>query len=134
LLNYIVTANPGSINMIDQSYTGSGNNGFLAIDETVATGSFGGSVVAYSHLELSDLTDPPAETVQGDSLNVDPSQSVLYVTKDIAFGVASPNGGTVTVLQVEQSFHQVPEPSVALLGSLGAVFLLFVKSRRHASR
>ena len=133
-LNYIVTANTGTINMIDQAYTGSAINGFLAVDETAATGAFGGMVVGYSHLEVGDFTDPPAETVQGDNLIINPSQSVLYVTKDIALAVISPNGGSITIDQVEQSFHQVPEPSAMLLGSLGAGLLLFLKSRRQARR
>jgi hypothetical protein len=134
LLKYIVTANPGAINMIDQSYTGSATNGFLAVDETVATGSFGGIIVGYSHLEVGDFTDPPAETVQGDNLIINPSQSVLYVTKGVNFAVISPNGGSITIDQVEQSFHQVPEPSAMLLGSLGGGLLLFLRLRRQARR
>jgi PEP-CTERM motif len=134
LLNYIVTANPGAINMIDQSYTGRAQNGLLAVDETAATGAFGGIVVGYSHLQAGDFTDPPAETVQGDNLIINPSQSVLYVTKDIALAVISPNGGFITIDQVEQSFHQVPEPSTMLLGSLGGGLLLFLRLRRQARR
>ena len=133
LLNYKVMANPGAINMIDQSYTGSAINGLLAIDETAATGGFGGTVVGYSHLEIGDTSDPPGEPVQGDNLIIDPSQSALYVTKDIGFAVF-PGGGSITIDQVEQSFHQVPEPTTAgcfLLG-LGALvcFQRFTKNRR----
>ena len=132
-LNYIVTANPGSINMIDQSYTGVATNGLLAIDETVATGAFGGTVVGYSHLEIGDNNDPPGEPVQGDNLVINPSQSVLYVTKDIGLAVISSSGGSVTIDQVEQSFHQVPEPTTVgcfLLG-LGALVCCqrFTKNR-----
>jgi hypothetical protein len=58
----------------------------------------------------------------------------LYVTKDIALAVISPNGGFVTMDQVEQSFHQVPEPSAMLLGSLGGGLLLFLRLRRQARR
>src|ERR1035437_5007040 len=90
LLNYIVTANRGTINMIDQSYTGSAINGLLAVDETAAIGAFGGTQVGYSHLQPGDMSDPPAEIGQGDNLIINPSQSVLYVTKDIGFGVTSP--------------------------------------------
>jgi hypothetical protein len=43
LLQYIVTASAGMISMIDQSYTG---GGILRVDETVATGSFGGPIAA----------------------------------------------------------------------------------------
>ena len=134
VLNYIVTANPGAISMIDQSYTGSAINGLLAVDETAATGAFGGTVVGYSHLDASDFSDPPAEPVQGDNLIINPSQSVLYVTKGINFAVNSPNGGFVQIGQVEQSFHQVPEPSAMLLGSLGGGLLLVLRLRRQARR
>ena len=135
VFNYIVTANPGTIDMIDQSYTvGTVNNGLLAIDESASTGSFGGPVVANSHLEIGDNSDPPAEPVQGDNLNINPAQSVLYVTKDISFAVISSNGGSVSITQVEQSFHQVPEPATVLLGSLGGGLLLFMRSRRQAKR
>ena len=118
LLNYIVTANRGTINMIDQAYTGSAINGFLAVDETAAIGAFGGTVAGHSHLENGDMSDPPAEIGQGDNLIINPSQSVLYVTKDIGFGVTSPNGGFISISQVAQSFHQVPEPTTMLAGAL----------------
>jgi hypothetical protein len=132
LLNYIVTANAGTINIIDQAYTGSALHGLLAIDETAAIGAFGGTVVGYSHLQISDLSDPPAET--NDVLNIVPPESVLYVTKDIAFGATSPNGGFITISQVTQSFHQVPEPGAMLLGSLGGGLLLLLRLRRQAGR
>ena len=134
LLNYIVTVTPGGtpIDWIDQSYSGSAPNALLAIDETAATGSFGGTAVGYSHLEIDDFSDPPAEPVQGDNLIINPSQSVLYVTKDIGFAVLG--GGSATIYQVEQSFHQVPEPSAMLLGSLGGGLLLFLRLRRQARR
>ena len=133
LLNYIVTAHQGSISMIDQSYTGSAQGGLLSVDETVATGSFGGIVVAKSHLEVGDLSDPPAETtVIGDNLFVNPSQSILYVTKNIGLAVTSPNGGFITISQVSQSFHQVvPEPSSLGLLSGGLGLLAWM---RHARR
>lgn len=130
VLNYIVTANPGSINMIDQSYTGVATNGLLAVDETAALGAFGGTVVGFSHLQVGDFTDPPAETVQGDNLNISPSQSVLYVTKDISLAVTSANGGYIDITQVAQSFHQVPEPSTMVLGCLGGGLLLITGFRR----
>jgi hypothetical protein len=106
-LNYIVTASAGAIYMIDQAYTGSAQNGLLAVDETVATGSFGGTVVGYSHLQTGDLSDPPAEA--NDLLNIIPPQSSLYVTKDILLGVGSASG-LISITQVTQSFHQGPEP------------------------
>ena len=132
LLNYIVTANVGTIKMIDQSYTlGSVNNGSLAVDETVSTSSGGVPIVASSHLDIST----PNQT-QGPTLNVNPAQSVLYVTKDITLAVIPPVGaaGSVTITQVEQSFHQVPEPGTMLLGSLGGGLLLLLNLRRQARR
>lgn len=135
VLNYIVTANPGAIAMIDQSYTpGTAVNGMLAVDETAAIGAFAGVVVGYSHLDTGDLSDPPAEPVQGDNLNINPPQSVLYVTKDITLAVLSANGGSMSITQVEQSFHQVPEPGTMLIGSLGSGLLLLLRFRRQARR
>ena len=131
-LNYIVTANAGAINAIDQAYTGSALNGFLAVDESAAIGNFGGTVAGFSHLQIGDLSDPPPETL--DLLNIVPPQIALYVTKDIGFGVTSLNGGFITISQVTQSFHQVPEPSAMLLGSLGGGLLLFLRLRRQARR
>jgi hypothetical protein len=132
LLNYIVTANAGTINMIDQAYTGSAINGLLAVDETAAIGAFGGPVAGYSHLQIGDFSDPPPEA--GDILNIVPPETVLYVTKDLAFAVTSEGGGFITISQVTQSFHQVPEPSAMLLGSLGGGLLLFLRLRRQARR
>jgi hypothetical protein len=132
LLNYIVTANAGTINMIDQAYTGSAINGLLAVDETAAIGAFGGPVAGYSHLQIGDFSDPPPEA--GDILNIVPPETVLYVTKDLGFGVTSESGGFITISQVTQSFHQVPEPSAMLLGSLGGGLLLFLRLRRQARR
>lgn len=114
LLRYIVSANPGMINMIDQSYTGSTQNGLLAVDETVATGAFGGPIVAQSH-----LTGTLNSQTVGPDLIVNPAQSILYVTKDIALATLQ-GGGFVTISSVSQSFHQtaVPEPSTVVAGAL----------------
>jgi hypothetical protein len=114
LLKYIVTASAGQIDMIDQSYTGSSQNGILAVDETVATGNFGGPIVAQSH-----LTTQINSQFVGPDLIVNPAQTTLYVTKDIALGVFQ-GGGLVTISQVSQSFHQtaVPEPSTVVAGAL----------------
>ena len=134
-LNYIVSASGGAINMIDQSYTGSAQpagSTFLAVDETVATGSFGGQTVGQSHLTAYDVSDPPAEI--NDDLNIVPPQVLLYVTKDISLAAISPPGALITISQVTQSFHQVPEPGTMLLGSLGAGLLLCLRSRRQARR
>jgi len=116
-LNYIVSASAGVINMIDQAYTGSAlGGGLLAIDETVATGSFGGTVVGNSNLSKYDLSDPPAEAT--DNLNIVPPQSLLYVTKDISLANPNTSATLVTISQVTQSFHQVPEPTTVLAGAL----------------
>ena len=131
LLNYVVSASAGSIDMIDQAYTGTATgNGLLAITETVATGSFGGTIVGDSQLSNYDLSDPPAEF--NDILNIVPPQTLLYVTKDIALAIPNTSLTLVTISQVTQSFHQVPEPGTALLGSLGGGWLLFLKWRRQA--
>jgi hypothetical protein len=136
-LNYVVSASAGLITMIDQSYTGGltgGGNGSLSIAETVKSGSFAGEIVANSHLDLTDFSDPAAEiasqTIIGDHLNIDPAQAVLYVTKDINFSaISSGNLTTVTVSEVVQSFHQTSVPdggmTVMLLGAgLSCVALL----------
>jgi hypothetical protein len=117
-LNYIVSASAGTINMIDQAYTGSASgSGLLAIDETVATGSFGGTVVGSSHLNNVDLSDPPAEA--NDLLDIIPPQALLYVTKDISLAIPNTDLTLVTISQVTQSFHQVvPEPTTVLAGAL----------------
>jgi len=119
-LQYIVNAGSTSIGMIDQAYTGSAQGGgVLAVDETVATGSFGGTVVASSHLTGFDQSDPIAE--QNDNLYIIPSQSLLYVTKDISLSTIAgtpPAGELVTISQVSQSFHTVPEPTTVLAGVL----------------
>jgi hypothetical protein len=116
LLNYKVTANAGTINMIDQAYTGSGQNGLLAVDETVSTDLGGVPIVGQSHLTGLDVSDPPAEGL--DFLDIVPPESVLYVTKDISFFVTSEYGGFITISQVSQSFHQVPEPTTMIAGAL----------------
>jgi hypothetical protein len=135
LLNYVVTSSAGSIDMIDQAYTGTATgNGLLAISETVATGSFGGTVVGSSQLSNYDLSDPPAEF--NDYLTIQPPQTLLYVTKDIALAIPNDSLTLVTVSQVTQSFHQIPipEPATLLLGSLGGALLLVLRCRCAAGR
>jgi hypothetical protein len=129
LLNYTVTATSGLISMIDQSYTGSAQPSggtFLSIDETARDSH--GVVVANSHLQADDLSDPFAET--GDNLNINPPQQTLSVTKDIGFAVV--NGGFVTVSQVSQSFHQVvPEPGTMTMLITGTALLGWVSLYRR---
>ncbi|MGA2800959.1 MAG: hypothetical protein ABSE97_01085 [Verrucomicrobiota bacterium] len=133
LLHYIVTSTGGPIDMIDQAYTGNAENGWLSVDETAALGAFGGIIVGSSHLTGIIPSNPPSYA--NDNLNIVPPETVLYVTKDLGFGVSSLDGGFITISQVGQSFHQeVPEPSAMLLGSLGSGLLLFLRSRRQARR
>ncbi len=133
-LTYTVTANPGSINMIDQAYTPlpatTQSSGQIIIGETVANNL--GVVVANSTLTLNPLvlSDPPAQP--GDNLNINPSENLLYVSKDIV--IIANAGNVVGLTNVEQSFHQVPEPGTMLLASLGGGLLLFFRSRRQARR
>ncbi len=129
VLNYRVTATSGLINMIDQFYAGSvqpAGSSYLAIDETVRDTT--GQVVAHSHLDGNDFGDPFAEP--GDNLNIAPGQSVLDVTKDIAFGLV--NGGFISVSDVRQSFHQtqVPEAATTSMLVLGLALLALVSRRR----
>jgi len=118
--------------MIDQNYTPTalpvaGNQ--IVIAETVA--NVLNVVVANSTLTLNpqDLSDPNPEA--GDNLNINPPQQQLSVIKDIVITAAP--GQLVGLSDVEQSFHQVPEPGTMLLGSLGGGLLLFLRSRRKVA-
>lgn len=129
LLNYTVTATSGFINTIDQLYTGSAQpagGAFIAVDETVRDSQ--GNLVANSHLQADDLSDPFAEV--GDDLIINPGQSVLHVTKDIGFGILAANGGFITISQVSQSFHQVPEAGTTAMFALGAALAGVAAFRR----
>lgn len=134
LLKYTVTANPGSIVMIDQQYTPAPNatpaSGQIIIGETVKNNL--GIIVANSTLTLNptDLSDPQPEA--GDNLNIDPGANQLAVVKDIT--IVAFAGNSVGLTDVRQSFHQVPEPGTLLLGSLGGSLLLFLRARRQTRR
>jgi len=122
ILNYVVTANAGAIDEIDLSYDGSAFNGSLSVDETAATGSFGGTVVG--NIQLNQNTD-------SGSMNIVPPETVLYVTKDISFTTYD-GGGFDAASFISQSFEQIPEPTTIslLLLSFGASTLrLFRKTR-----
>jgi len=118
VLNYNVTATSGLIDMLDQLYTGSAQpqgGAFLSIDETARDAN--GNLVANSHLDANDLSDPFAEP--GDNLNINPPQNFLSVTKDIGMGISSNSGGFINISEVRQSFHQVPEASTTTMLFLG---------------
>ena len=123
LLNYRVTASTGLITAIDQSYTGSAQpvgGAFLAIDETVR--DINGALVANSHLDGNDLSDPSAEL--GDNLNLNLGQPIIDVTKDIAFGIV--DSGFVTISEIRQSFTQIPEAGTTSMLVIGLGILGFV--------
>lgn len=131
LLNYSVTASGGSISMIDQRYTGGVFNGGLIINETATSA---GAPTAHSQLTVSDVSDPNTypsgsfDTGELDLLSVNPAQTTLSVTKDLAFVILDANPGSVDIASVslvQQSFHQlaVPEPATVgcFLVGLGAL-------------
>ena len=123
LLNYTVTASAGHIDSIDQSYTPNATpaQGTISIGETVQNNS--NVTVANSRLDITDLSDPLPEI--GDDLIVNPSETVLHVTKDIFFFAIAPVApetvNFVGLSQVKQSFHQVTVPdggtTVMMLGA-----------------
>jgi hypothetical protein len=123
LLNYTVTAATGLIDMIDQQYTGSAQptgGAFLAIDETVRDTN--GNLVANSHLDGNDMSDPSAEP--GDNLHINPALATIDVTKDIAFAIV--DGGFISISEIRQSFHQIPEAGAMSMFVLGSAILGFV--------
>lgn len=147
LLGYTVTVtDPGwKINMIDQRYTGGVLNGSLLINETATSGA----PTATSQLSIGDASDPNVypsglfDTGELDILGVLPPQTTLTVTKDIAFTILNGNplinGGIsqVSVSSVQQSFHQVPEPTTIIAGALlllpfGASTIRFIRKNRAA--
>ena len=145
LLGYSVTATHGAISMIDQLYTGGALNGSLLINETAT----GGAATAHSQLSVNDVSDPntypsgPFDIGENDLLSVIPPQTTLIVTKDLAFtildGNTNINNGIsqVSVSSVQQSFHQVPEPTTIIAGALlllpfGASTLRILRKNRTA--
>ena len=110
VLGYTVTALSGTIDEVDASYTGSAQpsgGAFLAIDETVRDSQ--GDVLGTMHLDGSHTSA---------TLNINPAQTSLNITKDLGFGIV--DGGFVTVSEISQSVHQVvPEASTSVLFGLG---------------
>ena len=132
LLNYTVSTTSGnSIIMIDQRYTGGAQNGGLDIKETADST---GAPTAHSELTVNDVADPNTflaptgafDTGEQDLLGVNPGQTVIYVSKDIALSTFKPGDPgwdpnspvQVTVSSAAQSFHQVPEPTTVIAGAL----------------
>jgi len=85
-------------------------------------------------LTVSDVSDPNTypsgsfDTGELDLLSVNPAQTTLSVTKDLAFVILDANPGSVDIASVslvQQSFHQlaVPEPATVgcFLVGLGAL-------------
>ena len=141
LLGYSVTATGGGlISMIDQRYTGGALNGSLLINETATSA---GAPTAHSQLSVNDVSDPsvypngnPFDIGENDLLLVVPPQTTLLVTKDLSFTIF--NGSSqVSVSSVQQSFHQVPEPTTMIAGALlllpfGASTLRILRKNRTA--
>jgi len=130
LLSYTVTASGGLISMIDQFYAGSGRDGSrLSIDET----AIGGNAGATSHLDETpdghfDLVGPNLILRTGSTPN---PQQTIDVTKDIRlFGVT---GGLISVSDIQQSFHQVPDAgfTASLLG-MGLLGLAVLRRKLNA--
>lgn len=129
-LKYSVTAATGLIDAIDASFTGSAqpeDGTFIALDESARDGN--GIVVGTTHLDT---------THRNSTFPIVPPQQKLYVTKDFGLAIASANGGFVSISEVAQSFHPIPEPSTsALLGvvGLGALYQgLVIRSRARRRR
>lgn len=125
LLGYTVTAVGGAIDSLDASYTGSAQpsgGSFLAIDETVRDSS--GNVLGTMHLDGNQTST---------TLDINPAQTSLNVTKDIGFGIV--NGGFVTVSEISQSFHQVvPESHTSILLGIGCSLIALLLVRRPTAR
>jgi hypothetical protein len=124
LLGYTVTATHGAISMIDQLYTGGAQDGSLLISETASSA---GAPTVHSQLSINDVSDPntypngnPFDVGENDLLLVVPPQTTLHVFKDLSFSILPTPGnmGLVSVSLVEQSFHQVPEPTTIIAGAL----------------
>jgi hypothetical protein len=140
LLGYTVTASAGSISMIDQRYTGGVVNGGLLINETATSA---GAPTAHSQLSIGDVSDPntypsgPFDTGEQDLLFVNPPQTTLNVTKDLAFVILAADPGNIDIASVslvQQSFHQVvPEPASAGCFLLGLGVLVFTRRLKLSS-
>ena len=128
LLGYSVTATGGgSISMIDQKYTGGVLNGSLLINETATSA---GASTAHTQLSVNDVSDPNIypggvfDVGENDLLLIAPPQTMLQVVKDLSYTILNGNPNInngvsqVSVSSVEQSFHQVPEPTTMIAGAL----------------
>ena len=144
LLGYSVTATHGAISMIDQRYTGGETYGSLLVSETATSA---GAPTVHSQLSVNDVSDPntypggnPFDVGEHDLLLVVPPQTTLDVVKDISFDIFNGAPGTVSqvsISSVQQSFHQVPEPTTIIAGALlllpfGASTLRILRKNRTA--
>jgi len=116
-IGYTVTATAGSIVMIDQNYTPNAvnvANSQIIIGETARDSVNNNTYISTLTLNPVDLADPVAEP--GDNLNIPGGSQQLIVVKDISIAAAA--GELVGLSDVEQSFHQVPEPTTVIAGAL----------------
>lgn len=122
VLGYTVTATGGAIDELDAYYTGSAQpvgSTYLALDETVRDSR--GVVLGTMHLDANHNYA---------TLDINPAQTSLNITKDLGYGIL--NSGFVTVSEIGQSVHQVvPEPTSIVLLGVGLVGLVI--SRRFRS-
>jgi len=119
-LTYTVTANNGSITMIDQRYTPDVNNR-VGLGDQIVIGetAFGlnGPDTANSTLTLQPLVLSEPIAQPGDNLVFGTSQTVVEISKDFTFTSGS-SADTVGLSVLDQSFHTVPEPTTMLAGAL----------------
>jgi len=130
------------INGIGQSYVGgvSGSGGIIINEQVYQTGYGLGDPIAQSQLDLTDKTDPPGESIQGDNLIISPPLNKVYVIKDIllvanaACPQDNPNCGQTnltSISYIRQSVHQVPEPGFYGLMALGLSGLVLAFRRKR---
>jgi len=126
-LGYTVTASGGLISAIDLSYGGQllGGNGLIGVTELAQEPSG----YTLGDIQLNSSVSSPGAFANSGAVNLPSAQPVVDVTKDISF--VAP-GGAIELLQVEQSFEQIPEPttvSLLLLPFAAGVVRIFRKTR-----
>jgi len=126
-LGYTVTASGGLINEIDLSYGGQlvSGTGLIGVTELAQDPSAN----TLGDIQLSSSVSSAGQFAKSGTFNFSSPEPVVDVTKDISF--IAP-GGTIELLQVEQSFEQVPEPttiSLLLLPFAASTLRILRKSR-----